>query len=167
MLSPKKEVQRNTQQLERPQQSKKTDWLKKAKTDAEIGLLGEMLALSYERERLIKEGYSDLADKIQHVSMKMDSYGYDIVSYQRFGLKYEKVYLEVKTTTNKLDVDFQVSINEVSKSNEKKDHYCVFRIYDVKSAKPSFYKVFGKIEDHFELNPITFMATYVGRKKKK
>lgn len=146
---------------------KKTDWLKKAKTDAEIGLLGEMLALSYERERLIKEGYSDLADKIQHVSMKMDSYGYDIVSYQRFGLKYEKVYLEVKTTTNKLDVDFQVSINEVSKSNEKKDHYCVFRIYDVKSAKPSFYKVFGKIEDHFELNPITFMATYVGNKKKK
>ena len=145
---------------------KKTDWIEKAKTDAEIGLLGEMLALSYERERLIKEGYSDLADKVQRVSIVSDAYGYDIVSFQRIGFKYEKVYIEVKTTTNKLDIDFQVSKNEVLKSNEKKDHYCIFRIYDAKSTNPSFYKVFGKIEDNFELNPVTFMATYVGNRKR-
>lgn len=46
----------------------------------------------------------------------------------------------------------------------KKGHYCVFRIYDVKSENPSFYKVFGKIEDNFDLDPVTYMARYVGKK---
>ena len=70
----------------------------------------------------------------------------------------------MKTTTNKLDVDFPVSKNEVLTSNEKKGRYCIFRIFDAKSVTPSFYKVFGKIEDNFELDPVTYMARYVGKK---
>lgn len=143
---------------------KKTDYIEKAKADMEVGLLGEKLALQFERERLIQEGYNDLADKIRHVSIVSDAYGYDIESYQLVGSKMEKIYIEVKTTINKLDVDFPVSRNEVEESNKKKEHYCIFRIYDVKSENPSFYKVFGRIEDNFELNPVTFMAKYVGKK---
>lgn len=143
---------------------KKTDYIEKAKTDMEIGLLGEMLALSYERERLIKEGFNDLADKVRHVASVSDAFGFDIISYQLIGLKMEEVYIEVKTTTNKLDVDFPVSKNEVLTSNDKKGRYCIFRIYDAKSVTPSFYKVFGKIEDNFELDPVSYMARYVGKK---
>lgn len=142
---------------------KKTDYIKKAKADMEVGQLGEMLALEYEKERLIKEGYPDLAAKVRRVSIVSDAYGYDIESYELIGLKMEKVYLEVKTTTNKLDVDFPVSRNEVEESNKKKGRYCIFRIYDAKSVNPSFYKVFGKIEDNFELDPVTYMARYVGK----
>ena len=142
---------------------KKTDYIKKAKADMEVGQLGEMLALEYEKERLIKEGYPDLAAKVRRVSIVSDAYGYDIESYELIGLKMEKVYLEVKTTTNKLDVDFPVSRNEVEESNKKKGRFCIFRIYDAKSVTPSFYKVFGKIEDNFELDPVTYLARYVGK----
>ena len=143
---------------------KKIDYIKKVKADMEIGQLGELLALQFERERLIREGFNDLADKVRHVSIISDAYGYDIESYQMIGLKIEKVFIEVKTTINKLDVDFPVSKNEVLTSNEKKGRYCIFRIYDAKSITPSFYKVFGKIEDNFELDPVTYMARYIGKK---
>ncbi|NLB49115.1 MAG: DUF3578 domain-containing protein, partial [Erysipelotrichia bacterium] len=111
---------------------RKVDYIEKAKVDAEVGLLGELLALSYERERLIEEGYPDLADKVKHVADN-SARGYDIISYQLIDLKMKKIYIEVKTTTNKLDVDFPVSKNEVLTSNEKKDQYCVFRIYDCRN----------------------------------
>lgn len=143
---------------------RKIDYIEKAKADMEIGQLGEMLALQFERERLIREGFNDLASKVRHVAIISDAYGYDIESYHLIGLKMEKIFIEVKTTTNKLDVDFPVSRNEVEESNKKKGHYCVFRIYDVKSENPSFYKVFGKIEDNFDLDPVTYMARYVGKK---
>lgn len=143
---------------------RKIDYIEKAKADMEIGQLGEMLALQFERERLIREGFNDLANKVRRVAIISDAYGYDIESYQLIGLKMEKIFIEVKTTTNKLDVDFPVSRNEVEESNKKKGHYCVFRIYDVKSENPSFYKVFGKIEDNFDLDPVTYMARYVGKK---
>lgn len=142
---------------------RKIDYIEKAKADMEVGQLGEMLALQYEREKLIHLGYNDLADKVRRVSIISDAYGYDIESYELIGLKMEKVYIEVKTTTNKLDVEFPVSKNEVEESNKKKSRYCIFRIYDAKSEKPSFYKVFGKIEDNFELNPISYMASYKGK----
>ena len=163
-VEPKEKRTKKYSKLRSTSAIKKIDYIEKAKTDTEVGLLGELLALSYEREKLIKEGYSDLADKVQRVSVKSDAFGYDIISFERIGLKYEKIYIEVKTTTNKLDVDFPVSKNEVETSNEEKDHYCIFRIYDAKSITPSFYKVFGKIEDNFELDPISYMAKYVGKK---
>lgn len=144
---------------------KKTDYINKAKIDAEVGLLGEMLALAYERERLIKEGFNEYADKIKHVASMSDAFGFDIISYQLIGTKMEEIYIEVKTTTNKLDVEFPVSKNEILTSNEKKNRYCLFRIYDAKSATPSFYKVFGKIEDNFELDPVSYLARYKGATK--
>lgn len=143
---------------------KKTDYVEKAKTDTEIGLLGEMLALQYEREKLIKSGFNDLADKVRHVASVSDAFGFDIISYELIGTKIEEIYIEVKTTTNKLDVEFPVSKNEVLTSNEKKDRYCIFRIYDAKSINPSFYKVFGKIEDNFALDPVSYLARYVGKR---
>lgn len=141
---------------------KKVDYIKKAKADMEVGQLGEMLALQYERERLIREGFNNLADKVRRVSVVSDAYGFDLISYQLIGTKVEEIYIEVKTTINKLDIDFQVSKNEIITSNDKKNRYCIFRIYDAKSATPSFYKVFGKIEDNFELDPVTYLARYVG-----
>lgn len=139
---------------------RKIDYISKAKTDAEIGELGEKLALEYEVERLTSLGREDLVPLIRRVSIKSDAFGYDIESYDFVNGELVKIFIEVKTTVNKLDVDFQVSRNEVETSNEKNDRYCLFRIYDVKNVNPKFYKVFGKLEDNFELNPITYMAHY-------
>lgn len=139
---------------------RKIDYISKARTDAEIGELGEKLALEYEVERLTSLGREDLIPLIRRVSIKSDAFGYDIESYDLVNGEMVKIFIEVKTTVNKLDVDFQVSKNEVETSNEKNDRYCLFRIYDVKNVNPKFYKVFGKLEDNFELNPITYMAHY-------
>ncbi len=140
---------------------KKIDYIQKAKSDAEIGELGEQLALEYEIRRLTAIGRPDLVSQVRRVSIKSDAFGYDIESVDVIGSKVKKIYIEVKTTVNKLDVDFQVSRNEVETSNEKKDSYCLFRIYDAKNIKPKFYREFGKIEDHFILNPITYMAHHI------
>lgn len=157
---PKSKSVKKYSKLRNSEAVKKTDYVQKAKTDAEIGELGEKLALEYEVERLTAVGRQDLAALVRRVSIKSDAFGYDIESYDLVGLEYKKVYIEVKTTVNKLDVDFQVSRNEVETSNQKKETYCLFRIYDAKNVNPKFYRVYGKLEDHFELNPITYMAHY-------
>jgi len=139
---------------------KKTDYVQKAKTDAEIGELGEKLALEYEVDRLTSLGRPDLAAQVRRVSIKSDAFGYDIESFAMIGTEFKKIFIEVKTTINKLDVDFQVSKNEVETSNAKKELFCLFRIYDAKNVAPKFYQVFGKLDEHFVLNPITYMAHY-------
>ncbi|MEI3535967.1 MAG: DUF3578 domain-containing protein [Bacilli bacterium] len=154
---------RNSKEFSRirnPEGIRKIDYIDKAKSDAEIGELGEKLALEYEYDRLVNLGRKDLADQIKRVSLKSDAFGYDIESFDLIGEEYKKIYIEVKTTANKADVEFQVSRNEVEASNELDKDYCVFRIYDVKNANPKFYKVYGKLKDNFELNPITYMARY-------
>ncbi len=159
-VEPKSKSTKKYSKLRNVDAIKKTDYIQKAKSDAEIGEFGEKLALEYEVERLTSIGRQDLAALVRRVSIKSDAFGYDIESYDLVGTKIKKVYIEVKTTVNKLDVDFQVSRNEVETSNLKKDTYCLFRIYDAKDVNPKFYKVYGKLEDHFELDPVTFMAHY-------
>lgn len=146
--------------IRNPEIIKKIDYIEKAKTDAEIGELGEKLALEYEYDRLVNEGRKDLAKQIKRISIKSDAFGYDIESFDIIEGRYQKVYVEVKTTANKTDVDFQVSRNEIETSNDKNKFYCIFRIYDVKNVHPKFYRAYGKISEHFELNPITYMARY-------
>ncbi len=141
---------------------KKTDYIKKAKSDAEIGYLGELLVLEYEKQRLSSSSFlSGYADKIEHVSVKSDGYGYDIVSYDLFGLEVKKIFIEVKTTKNKVDIEFPVSKGEVDKSKQLKKQYFVYRVYDVLND-PKFYRVAGSIEDHFNLDPVTYLAKYKG-----
>ena len=163
-VEPKEKRTKKYQQVRAGAPIKKTDYIKKAETDMKIGLLGEQLAIEYEKQKLISQGYGDLISQMDHVAIKSDGFGYDIESFEMIGSKMEKIYIEVKTTTNKLDVDFPVSRNEVEESNKRKGHYCIFRIYDAKSVTPSFYKVFGKIEDNFQLDPVSYLARYVGKK---
>lgn len=142
---------------------RKIDYEKKAKRDAKVGKLGETLALSYEQNRLTDLGRSDLAQKVRWVSVESDSYGYDIESFDidsKGNIK--NIKIEVKTSFSRVDTEFFVSKNEVEKSVELKKNYCVFRIYDVNSQRPKFYKAYGQIEDNFILDPITYAARYKG-----
>jgi len=140
---------------------RKTDWVKKAKQDALTGLHGEGYAMIFEKERLERIGLSEYIDKITRVSIKSDGYGYDIESYDLIGTEVKKIYIEVKTTLNKVDIEFPVSRGEVEKSNELKKQYFIYRVYDLK-RDPKIYRVQGAIEDHFELDPITYLARYKG-----
>lgn len=140
---------------------KKIDYFKKAQQDAINGSKGEMLCIKYEQRKLQGLGRPDLAEKVKQVSILADGYGYDIISYDldKNGKEYE-IFIEVKTTKNKIDTEFFISKNEIDKSKELKENYCLFRIYDLKGEQPKFYKAYGKIDDNFIINPITFVAKY-------
>lgn len=139
----------------------KIDYIKKAKRDAEAGLLGEELVLNYEKERLISLGLEEYAEKVRWISQESDIYGYDIISYEPFANgAVREIKIEVKTTVSKVDTDFYVSRNEKEKSIELGKSYCVYRVYDVKSETPKFYRAFGAIEENFILDPVTYMARY-------
>jgi len=139
----------------------KIDYIKKTMRDAKAGLIGEELAISYERNRLEKLGREDLAAKIRWISRQSDAYGFDIESFEldKDG-KEHSIKIEVKASTSKVDTEFFVSKNEVKTSEMYGEQYCVFRIYDINAEHPKFYRVFGKIEDNFILDPITYAARY-------
>ncbi|MBR1757718.1 MAG: DUF3578 domain-containing protein [Lachnospiraceae bacterium] len=146
----------------------KIDYLKKSIKDAKTGLLGEELVIQHEQERLNQLGLEEYASKVKWVSAESDAYGYDIQSFmQTPDGTIKEIYIEVKTTTSKVDTYFYVSRNEVERSMELTDRYCVYRVYDVNSISPKFYTAFGKIEDNFILDPVTYMARYKGNSVKK
>ena len=139
---------------------KKIDYITKAKKDAVNGLEGELLCLQYERKRLLDLGRSDLANKIKHVSIKSDAFGYDIESFE-IDPKTNKefnIVIEVKTTENKVDTDFYISKNEIEQAKKFQKKYCLFRIYDLYGNTPKFYRRFGEIEENFIVDPISYIA---------
>jgi hypothetical protein len=158
------EVQPNRNKIKRLKKlaigsDKKTDYIQKAKESARTGLVGEELVLQWEKERLIKEGYDNLVEQIKWISKQTDTYGYDIESLEiKPNGEMKKKFIEVKTTVSKYDTDFFVSANEVEKSNQLGSDYWVYRIFDCDSPNPKLYKVCGKIEDNFDIDPINFVA---------
>ncbi len=139
----------------------KIDYVKKAYRDMKTGLVGEQLVIDYEKEKLISLNREDLADKVKWISRDSDSYGYDIESYDVDNQgKVIPLKIEVKTTSSRIDVEFFISKNEVDASKKYKKNYVVFRLYDVYSEQPKFYRAYGEVSDNFILDPVTFMARY-------
>lgn len=120
----------------------KKDYVKKAKEDAKIGLIGERLVLEYEKDRMIKKGRSDLAEKIKQVSSNDDAAGYDILSYDFDENDREHIiYIEVKTT-NYDDTVFFISRNEIEKMESEKINYWLYRVFK-RNGEELFYKING------------------------
>ena len=141
--------------------SKKTDFVKKAAQDIATGLEGEKMVLEYEKKRLFNLGYEELAQKVRWVAEISDSLGYDIESYDvdQHGKAYP-LYIEVKTTVSKVDVDFLITRKELQTSVEKQNNYAVYRIFDALNVNLKMYIAKGKVEDNFFLDPETYSARY-------
>jgi len=138
----------------------KTDYIKQAEENARKGLLGEELVLQFEKRRMLEKGYDEIINDIQWISKQTDVYGYDIESFSiDENGKIRKIYIEVKTTNSKYDIDFYVSENERVKSIQYGNSYWLYRIFDCDSAEPKFYRVCGKIEDNFTIDPISYIAS--------
>ncbi len=141
---------------------KKIDYLKKAKSNAKNGLLGEELVIAYEKERLTKLGRSDLVEKIKWVLKENDNIGYDIVSFDIGEFNISEKYIEVKTTEGSDNNVFHISINELKSMEFLKNQYFIYRVFNVKSDNP---KVFVLSYDEFK-NKIELSAeSYVARIK--
>lgn len=140
---------------------KKTDWIEKAREDAITGLVGEELVIEHEQERLTKLGLYDEAEKIKHMSIVSDSFGYDIKSFDLDeNGKVVDLFIEVKATTLSYDSEFFVSRNELEKSKQLNKNYAIYRIYNSNDVNPKFYVAKGPIEENFFLDPLTYTAKY-------
>jgi hypothetical protein len=140
---------------------RKTDYVKKAQVDAKTGLLGEKLVMLFEEARLSKLGLGDMLPEVKQVSVVSDTYGFDLESYDiDDNGNIQKIYIEVKTTSSKIDTEFYVSKNEVNKSFELNERFWIYRVYDCYASEPKFYRAQGPIEENFELDPVTYLAKF-------
>lgn len=141
--------------------SKDNDFGRRNKNKKTIGDIGENIVMVLERERLVKLGRPDLAAQIEHVSKtKGDGLGYDIISFDNFDDTFEKIYIEVKTTTGNKNKPFDISLNEVEVSEELSDHFCIYRLFNIHQNITSvpYYVLRGAVKDNFLLEPTNFRA---------
>ncbi|MGH7202941.1 MAG: DUF3883 domain-containing protein, partial [Candidatus Levyibacteriota bacterium] len=125
------------EQIQQPDQKKnyKPDYLKQAKRNTLVGKRGEDIVMLKEKAMLINIGRKDLADKVEQVSLKSDSEGYDIMSYTPEG---EEKYIEVKATTKPFTNTpfFFISNTEYQKGCELKEKYHIYWVFEAASEEP-------------------------------
>ena len=92
----------------------------------EIGVIGEELALEYERNRLKRNGYEYLTPLVEHISPIDNSAGYDIRSCVGTGKKPdERIHIEVKNTIEK-SIQFTWSYNEQKVGKRLGNSYWIY-----------------------------------------
>lgn len=136
----------------------KRDYLERESRHRALGLAGEKLALEYETRRLYREGRSDLADRIEHVSeSRGDGLGYDILSYDCDG---RERFIEVKTTSFTSETPFFISRNEVRFSEEFAQQFQLYRLFNFRDV-PQIFALPGAVSSSCSLDPCTYQASPV------
>ncbi len=137
----------------------KPDYEKQNRRNKELGEIGEKIVEDFEKARLIKLGKPNLAKKINRVSTKSDSIGYDILSYNEDGTER---YIEVKATRSKVgNANFFLTINELNTAREKENYY-IYMVYEVLSEKPRIWIIpnpFSPANEKVNLAPINYKVT--------
>jgi len=135
------------------------DYVAQEARNRNLGLAGEELALSFERERLERAGKGAYASRVEHVSRtRGDGLGYDILSFETDG---RERFVEVKTTAFSKSSPFYISRNEVAFSDDYADQYRLYRLFEFRDA-PRMFEVVGSMKQKLTLNAVTYQATVSG-----
>jgi hypothetical protein len=137
---------------------RKPDYLKRLKQLERIGDRGEAIVVALERKRLKRVGQAHLAEKVDRVSDRDDSLGYDILSFEEDGADR---LIEVKATSGEnLDRGFYISANEL-KSAAGLGNYYIYFVFSALSKKPRVLPVKhpGFRGKDFVLDPAMFHVT--------
>jgi hypothetical protein len=132
---------------------RKIDYNRKQERNSEVGQLGEAFALEYERWRLTE--YPELAKKIVHVSLKDDTLGYDIQSFETDG---RARYVEVKATEGPLSTRFFISSNEIACAERHPGDFLILRVGNVRN-KPVCCEI-RDLNAELDLRPVTFECAF-------
>jgi Domain of unknown function (DUF3883) len=143
---------------------RKLDYLKRMKQLERIGDRGEAVVVALERERLTRAGAAHLARKVDRVSERDDSLGYDIHSFEEDGADR---FIEVKATSaENLNRGFYISANELKRATGLGNYY-VYLVFSALSKKPRVLPV--KQPDFrgndFVLDPVLFHVSLPIEKK--
>ena len=116
--------------------ARNVDFSERQEQNSKVGHRGEKFVVRHEKERLIKLGRQDLADKVEWTSkMQGDGLGYDILSYN--AETEEPMFIEVKTTNGPCNSTFYISRNELERSRVSENYY-LYRLYDYDSDTDSY-----------------------------
>lgn len=115
-------IQNKASKSSRKSNTKKREYLREHEKNMITGNIAEDRVMEFEKERLIKLGKTQLAEKIQKVSDTDDSLGYDIKSFNEDGT--EK-FIEVKSTTTD-NFSYYISENEFSTGKKYGDIYSIY-----------------------------------------
>jgi hypothetical protein len=131
------------------------DYAERDQRNRALGRSGEELILRYEQERLYRAGKKRLVDRIEHISaIRGDGAGYDIASFEENG---GPRLIEVKTTRLAAMTPFYATRNEVTVSDDKRDEYHLYRLYEF-SKGPQLFILSGSLKDNFSLEADSYIA---------
>lgn len=133
-------------------------WEELGERKIKIGKKGEMLAMEYERDRIVRE-YGDLfLSRLKYSAVNEgDGLGYDITSFADG----REIYIEVKTTTGDFWNGLIFTKNELNAMRELGENYYLYRIFhfdiNSNSGKLKIFKGREEIETEFDFSPQTFL----------
>ncbi len=117
--------------------NKNIDFEGEEKKNSELGRKGEDIVIDYEKTTLKQKGREDLANKVCSTrDIGGNAERFDVLSYDEFG---NEKYIEVKTTTGRLNSLFHISEKEVEFSHQYKDKYYLYRVYYLNAKTMSAY----------------------------
>lgn len=136
-------------------------FVEKLRSQMEKGHEAENIALKFEKEKLIKAGRKDLAEKVELVAGKI-GLGYDILSYEADSEKDIIMQIEVKSVNSGKNKRFFITRNELNKSRLLSNYY-IFLVENASSEKPNIIQIkqpnlFDK--DKFELETVSYEVKY-------
>lgn len=132
------------------------NYLEREAKNSLLGEAGEEFVIACEKNRLIKAGKENLADKIERVSeTKGDWLGFDILSFEEDGTDR---YIEAKTTRYGKSIPFFITPNELAFSERKSRHYQLYRVFNYRQS-PELFILKGNMHDQCRLTPTEYRAT--------
>lgn len=133
----------------------KRDYLAREARNHDLGYAGECFVLAYERQRLIRQGVSRLAEAVEHVAETQgDGAGFDIRSFSADG---SERLIEVKTTAFAKECAFFISPNELNFSRDNAANYHLYRLFDFRK-QPRMFCLQGDLHDQLWLAPDSYRA---------
>jgi Protein NO VEIN, C-terminal len=136
------------------------DFEKEARIHKKLGNRGEEIVMRSEQARLLMARREDLARKVERVSIRDDSLGYDIVSFDDDGTKR---LIEVKSTTRSPDgvPTFLISSNQYDQAKKLKNYY-FYVVFEAKSKRPKIWPIKNPLRHEnkgLTLKPVSYRVT--------
>jgi hypothetical protein len=127
----------------RPRIPTKLDYAARDERNRSLGRSGEEWVISYERDRLVRAGRSDLAAALEWVSdTQGDGAGYDIRSKEMDG---SDLFIEVKTTNGGQLTAFVLTPCELACARELGPLFRLYRVFDF-TKNPRLFIVSGPLD---------------------
>ena len=101
-----------------------------------VGDAGERVVMSYERERLIRRGRQDLADRVRWHGPEREFCGWDVTSFDDCG---NELFIEVKSSIGKVISCVNLTVNEWEAACDaaRRDRYYIYIVTNALSATPN------------------------------